>query len=905
MNNLIKDFADVVKRTGGYASHLTALFFLGHLQEMPGELSIICTKRLANKVLLGKTIRMIFAQDLSEKNTNFCKIGISKLRVSTVEQTLVDLAASRIGDLSYLAIGKLFLTLNYDLKQLIQIAENEGDTSLKRVLFYTIWTGRADWHDFPGILKRMPVKLFATLEDETSCWNRHLFIRFPIEALHFFPVVEPSDLPQLPSKVVKRIFLARYQPFRDYFAREKILPVFDLPALSGLFSGFFNEFLEGVRKDPQTVFAQVAGSGSEYPDMIIEWLENQAAKNKLPDWFINEAGDWIRLKLGQKTIENVVLAVELAIRLQLHALVLPHLPFINEVLTEARRFEQIDKLCELAWKKGELKTFDEILIYLSAMVMISKSHDALQMIADIRSSNPQIPEYISSELSYYAARSFLNINKFADSMREIEACKIFYERSSNSQRLIGLELVASNIFLVNGQLKEAKNRVLNAYQIAKSAAIGKTMVSATLSNLTQIEYICGHFLSSIQFARQTLRKIPAMEATNTRFTIKRMLLSASIGIGDLPKALVYGKQLLKIGNTIGSESRILVSKLMLAHVYELYGQPATAGKIWKLWDESCILEKYPFLFPTFVQVKTARLVLNGAITEAMSLLSMAEEKMTGGQGTSEPKQFLLHQLIIKGLLQAKINDKIACCTFEKASQIAKTMDDCYEKALLHVVVGCLFPWLTSNGDLVANLKALVKEQAHDPFWFLYANNLYQREIPEGTKYLQAHVEKTHQGLLNNYKLRYPLLKKLISKLWKKSNERRVLMAQSGKTSLVSLQEFNSLTGEPNRLLFDVVSGEWSLYGRNGIVRPGTNAHKIVSALLVIKGNRIHLKDMYECVWGGKFDPETDKSVVLAALIRSRKILHDISPAICLEWGKGKNAGMEISLKIKIGWAALL
>lgn len=903
--NLIKEFADLVKQTGGYASHQTALYFLGQQTQMPEELSIVCRKRLADKVVCGKKIRIYFVVGVSCKRTEICRIEDAEIKVSTIEQTLVDLVGLRAGGLTYLELGKYFLTLAYDLKQLIEAAVSDGDSCLKRTLFYTSWTGRATWKDFPGVLQRTPVKLYAKLNNDVSFWNRHLFIRFPKNALEEFP---DGDLPLLPAPVCKRIELARYRPFRRYFADLKILPVFDLPDLSVHFSRFFKMFLGSLKNDPVPLFVQMAKNEGDYPQMIVNWVERQAEKKKLPDWFTAGAGEWIKMNLECKTLENAIQAVELAIRIKLHAIVLPHLNYINQLFSESRRFELINNLCETAWKNGELKTLDEYLIYLSAQITIHKAHDTLEIIADARRRFTRIPAASAAGLSYYAAIAFLAMHKFEESILETEACKSLYEKCpescKDSQKLVGLEFVASHNFVVQGQLMKARSCVLNAYRIAKSKKIGKTMVVATLSNLTQIEYICGHFQTSIKFARQTLRKIPA-EGIANRYPFIRMLLSAYIGIGDFYRAIMYGKKLLLIGQKIGSESRIQIAQLLLAHLYELYGQPAAAARTWKIWDEDSIAGQFPYLFPTFIQVKVTRLVFQGAVEEALLFLEKVTAKMTGASENSEPRQFLLHQLLMLGLLMFKTNRPDALSVFENARTIANNLDDCYEKSLLAVVMGSLFPRLISGGEITRKVEMLVNENAYDPFWFLYAAELLQRELPECKMYLQAHVEKTHEILLDHLFSLFPFLRKIVAKFLRNDKERKVRLIQSGNSRQISLKEFNELRPEQNIFFFDVVSGNWSLNKRNGNIKPITNAHKIFSALLVVKGNQVCLSELYQSVWGGQFDPEIDKPAVMTALNRCRKMLRDISPAIHLDWSSEKKSEMQITLKILVPWAVTL
>lgn len=903
---IIKEFAELVREVGGYASHQTALFLLGQQKEMPNELTIVCHKRIANKVLLGKKVRVNFVSDVSGKRTEICKFAKFEIRVSTVEQTLVDMVGSHARDLSYLKLGEYFLTLIYDLKSLIEVSINEGDSYLKRILFYTAWTGRASWKDFPGVLQRIPINLFPKLKKDESYWCRKLFVRYPKEALKEFP---NGNLPRLNKSVRKRIELARFAQFREYFSELKVLPIFDLPELSVQFSKFFREFLETIRDRPQPIFSQIAKAGDECPEIILEWIKKQARKNKLPPWFVAAANEWIRMNLESKKLENVIQAVELAIRLHLHSFILPDLNFINELFSEACRFDLIDNLCNLAWKKGDLKSLDQVIIYLSAQVMISKPLDALQIISVARTRFSKITPRQSAELSYCAAVAFQSIRKVEESFREIEACKEFYQKnldcSESGLKLAGLELMAGRNFVFQGKLQKFRKSVLSAYRIAKSRKVGKSMVVATLTNLTQVEYVCGHFLTSIKFARQTLRKIPLLKSTNNRYLLIRILLAAHIGIGDWFRAMKYGKQLIRFGKKNGSESQIAIAQFLLAYLYELLGQPAAANRTWKIWDEDFIYEKFPNVFPSFVQVKVARLVFGNSLEEASLFLKKVTTIMSKPIEDPEPKPFLLHQFLNLGLILFKLKQPDALSVFENAGLIANGLEDCYEKNLFYLVMGALFPGFINNGEINRRLGNIIQEKAYDPFWFLYANELLKNDLPQNKQYLHYHVEKTHKTLLTHLQTQYPILRKIVKRFSQKSETEKVMLLESGNSRMISLKELNEWRSSRNLFFFDVVSGRWSFRDREGIIKPATKSHQIFSALLVVKRNVACISELYQSVWGGQFDPEIDKPAVSAALSRTKKILREISPAIQLTWSSENEAEMQVVLNIQMPWAVSL
>jgi hypothetical protein len=220
-------------------------------------------------------------------------------------------------------------------------------------------------------------------------------------------------------------------------------------------------------------------------------------------------------------------------------------------------------------------------------------------------------------------------------------------------------------------------------------------------------------------------------------------------------------------------------------------------------------------------------------------------------------------------------------------------------------MGSLFPRLISNKELSRVLKTLLIQKAYDPLWYLYANELNQREVAGGKQYLQYNIEKTNAALITKLQTQLPVLRRLVSKFNKNENERTVLLIQSGKSTMLMLEDFKQWHPAANVFFFDIANGKWSYHKREGIIKPGTNTHRIFSALLLVKNNRINLRNLYQTVWGGQFEPETDKLAAKAALIRCKKELKVISSTISLDWEKKDKANLEISLKITVPWATFL
>jgi len=277
---LFSELSDILKKVEGYASHFTSLFLRGYQTEMPDELTVICKKTSKDKVVAGINIKFFSIYDIPAKKTQLCTYNSQSFITSTIEQTLIDFVAHYGINASCTQIGNLFFRLPYDIDLLIRTAATQSDTYLKRVMFYLAWSGRGTWKDFPAFLKKVPVKLFPKLDEKQAqtSWNGEIFIKYPTAIMLQAP---EGDLPVIDTEIARRVEIVCYKPFREYFAKKSILPIFHAPYMVEQLPEFFMLMLSKANTDQNSFFEQLSADNRKpaFPAAFLEWLAKTACES--------------------------------------------------------------------------------------------------------------------------------------------------------------------------------------------------------------------------------------------------------------------------------------------------------------------------------------------------------------------------------------------------------------------------------------------------------------------------------------------------------------------------------------------------------------------------------------------------------------------------------------------------
>lgn len=900
----LQSLEKLVEQTNGFVSHLTALYFLGQSISPPEELTLFSSSRRPDKIIDGFKVRFIYSKNIGKKRTQNIHFGSKVLRVSTLEQTIVDLVDCRVNRLSVNEIARIFLVNKYDLKLLIEIAIAESDTHLKRVLFYLSWTARGSWKDFPDFLSRTPVKLFPGLCNSNSYWCKSLHLRFPVDVVSLFP---DGVIPrQLPSNVEKRISLAAFAPFRSFFAKKKSLPVFDMPGFEKDFERFCMDFLE--KKDDklaEKVLSNLAKEENDIPFLILEWLQGKAERQKLPKWLIEFAETHIVELLRTERFERIVSAIDIALKLKLYKVALPFFKTIEKILAEKRRYDLIEKLLSHVWRNERFLSLEIAFSYLCALVMAEKNDDALEVITVIRKREDAGTDRVKADLAYYAALIYNHQKNFSQARLEINICKPFYQKESMHHALAGLEIINGSLYMVEGEFRKARKSFLNAYLLDKENDGANLIEIETLGNLSLLEFTIGHFNRSIEFGNKAMRKVASQKGSIRESSLLRVLIPAEVYIGNLPKAIMMAKQLSQVARKLDSQQLIRTAALFNCWLYELMGQPAVAEKFWAEWDEDVVYRSYPqHLFYPFIQLKLTRLIMNGFLDEAHALIFKEQKREAEDVKISSSKISVIQRLLLKGLIVAETNPELALIDFMKARKIADKIDEFYDSKRLTIILASFYPAMIAYRIVVQNLKSLLLENSYDPFWFLYAKALLKRNIPEGHEYVHQQSLLTPELLMARLMKNFPFLKRLIARndcLWK--NRERLLISEE-KQSLIGFENFRNRAKNSRVFVFDPKDGSWSYQKKHGNLTVFSNTCKILTCLILEKDKEISFSSLYQSVWGWKYDAEVDRTALLIALKRARTALLKISPAIKLSWNDGGEKQEIAKLEIKINWEVI-
>lgn len=897
-------YFDLIEQTEGYVSHLSALYFLGQMRLPPEEATLMTAVRRPERFIGETRIRFIHTRHISKKETLIVQIGKRSVKISTLEQTILDLVDYRLKNLGYLEISGLFLTLPYDVKSLINLAVKEGDTALKRVLFYLIWTARGGWKDFPGFIKRTPVKLFPDLRDGDSYWCSCLHLRFPKDVLSSFP--EGVIPQQLSSELKRRISLAAYAPFRSYFAKKNLIPVFEMPVFEEDFEQFCRNFIE--KKDDKLVdhlLKNLAKEDNDIPTLILDWLESQAEKQNLPKWFMKFAEKRIVELLRTGKFERIVSAINIAVQLKLNKVIFPFFKIVENVLAKERRFDLIEKLFSEVWQKERNLKLQDAFSYLCALVMAEKNDEALEVISVIRKRKDAGTKKVKADLAYYAALIYNYQKNFSQARNEINICRPYYQSKSIHHALAGVEIINGSLHMVEGEFRKARRSFLTAYQLDKENSEPNLIEIETLGNLSLLEFTIGHFNRSIEFGTKAMRNVASQKGSIREFSFLRVLIPAQVYIGNLPKAILLAERLAEVAKKMDSPQLIKTAALFHSWLYELMGQPAIAEKFWCDWDEDVVYQSYPqHLFYPFIQVKITRLIMNGFLDDAHTLMVKEQKRAAENSRIDPSKISVVQRCLLKGLILAEKNPELALIDFMEARKITDKMDNFYDSKRLTIILGSFYPAMIADSIVVHNLKSLLLENSFDPFWFLYAKALLKRNIPEGHEYVHQQSLLTPELLMARLIRNYPFLKRLVARndcLWK--NRERLLIG-ADKQSLIGFENFGKRIHKNSVFVFDSKDGSWSYQQKHGKLTVFSNTCKILTCLIFEKANELPFSSLYQSVWGWEYETEVDRPALLVALKRAKVALSKISPAIKLSWYENDDKQEIARLEIKIDWEVI-
>lgn len=874
---------------------------------MPDELTVICKKTSRDKVVAGINIKFFSIYDIPAKKTQLCTYNSQSFITSTIEQTLIDFVAHYGINASCTQIGNLFFRLPYNIDLLIRTAATQSDTYLKRVMFYLAWSGRGTWKDFPAFLKKVPVKLFPKLDEKQAqtSWNGEIFIKYPTAIMLQAP---EGDLPVIDTEIARRVEIVCYKPFREYFAKRSILPIFHAPYMAEQLPEFFMLMLSKANKDQNSFFEQLSADNRKpaFPAAFLEWLAKTACERKLPDWFVKAAETFLLEQIDTAEAENACKCVCLAMLLQLQPILIPKLKFVLDSMMSLNRHDLVAKFGEWAWTNNYLITVAQRLIYVAALIAIQKNHEAFQIICDTRQQKPgNRSQEDCASLAYFAACSHYSARQFQEAKTEIETCMPYYKKSGHI-RYSGIGMIIAGINLANGLYSQAKGNILLAYKFAKSINKQGMFKLNALIGLAQIEYFLGNFQRMKAFARSAIRIIRKEQQHTFDFLMLKLLLAGNVLSGNLSSAFTYGIKLHNLGKQLGSDSCKISADISQAWVFALAGQFSAVNKILNKLDEIEIRQSHPQLFEFYAEIKITKLLLLGQLSSSLAYIEPLISSKTCSSVAPIKNNTLIRWLTIQGLLHTYLTDEAAAIScFERAKLLSASIDDCPETRLLVIITGSCFPNLVSTSELVKNLNALIRERFYHPFWFLYAGPLLERELPEGQKFVILQYSQTSSLLASELKKNYLFLRKLFRKLTLSNMKKRYLLIQNGQYHTVAREEYLRWQSKCEYLIFEPKTGKWSFLTETGCIKPGGNTHKIFLELLLAENCELSIEDLYASIWGGGYDEDFFRTAIFSALQRAKLHLQKISPEIHLWLPQKRMAKQFVTLKIGIPYCVLL
>ena len=141
--------------------------------------------------------------------------------------------------------------------------------------------------------------------------------------------------------------------------------------------------------------------------------------------------------------------------------------------------------------------------------------------------------------------------------------------------------------------------------------------------------------------------------------------------------------------------------------------------------------------------------------------------------------------------------------------------------------------------------------------------------------------KSPPALLKNFISLVPAFRKLSGKPAAKTAEQRFLLLSNLGEETISYEMYQNWLNEKHSpvLRFDRCTGRLS-HGRNStVMKPANAGFRILSQLLSCYPGKVSVAGLFEQVWGGRFDNETDRPAVKTSLSRLRSVLRKVCSSI--------------------------
>lgn len=878
MPSIFRLLEKILENTDDYVSQDAALFFEGLTGELPQKIVIVTSSRRRNRELDDFQIEFVFHHAKRPRESRTTIFQGAKIRVAKLSQALVDIVADCCQAQELDNHARIFWNLAFNVDETIDLAKRTSNTALKRILFWVAWAGRLRFTDLPKKLERTPVKLLQNCPDK-QLWEGALKLFYPRSLLgKVLPQPNLSMLPELENWLKLR----SSPQFCEYAEKAEWLPIAEDEREKSreLLEAFFKIELARMTEENLTLLLeqlQEAAGNHEtlLPRLFLDWV---LSSSFFPDQYRPNLENWVNEKLAADNPRHWEIAfVYATITGKIEQAFSRIIKSAAEIFNSGR-FRGIEEICSYAENNG-IKVPRPALILLSRIfARLNLFEEALLQLEKASAGELSAREEI--DIAFCAGIINRQAGRLEESIRLLHTAANKASSAGLHENAAAILLSIGNVYLARGELAQARRNYLKASECLPSGTRAR-IIANIQTNLGLVEFRSGNLKRADRFFSQALENQKLNE--NLQGTISSSILLGRIKLArgrflDASDSFAQAEE--KLSSMVSDTERREVLAL-IAWVYQLLGHSATSEKY---WDKAEIKTAghNPGAEFLFLLLKALRSLIKGEIETSAELFAQTVD-------FGRKAKIVVEDLAVAQFYQAICvhqHDRLAALTLfkELPTDYLQKSDHPFQ-LFANVYLGLSFPGVFTEIDVANCLARINLSDYYEPTWFLIAEQLYNYGSASAMEMLKTHINKIPPEAQKLYEQIFPKLKRLFKKLKTPAAEKKnFTLLVNGKKSIVSEDEFNRILieAQPGTFFFNGITGELKFSDKTSRLKPKTILHRMLVCLLLAFPEDLSSENLYEMVWGGKFEAEFCGIAFKAAMMRLRKVLEKICPTLRIE-----------------------
>lgn len=891
---------------GEYFSHQTALFLLGLQAEPPAILTIVADRRRRNRLLGSFELTFVYHGDEDSASTQIIAFKGKRLRVSTIEKTLVDLTKDCAYAPPFPVVADLFCRVSYNIRTLLNIARQTSDSVLKRVSLYLAWSGRAAYHELPvKLFKRTPVKLDSGIEDDLL-WNGLFNCRFPAALLQLPPSLPPTDV-DLETRLwmeLRRLdeFCVKQAASGMIFVRES-----PEPRIKAIIENYFIEIFKNLSSEKlEWLLANGINSieKADFPAMIPRLLVTfVSSRTDVLNLRLEEIIAWVLQNLTSSDLGRVDSAIYFGILAGLEDEVVRKFEQISSALFYAGRFSTINFFANHFLHRG-IKLAHSVYIDISKTFSAQdRCDESLQLLEEAKLQYEDSSAGALGQLYYATALVLKRLNRDDESLAELFLARETFLIENNLESLARTENSLGNTYFSRGHPKSARAHYHAGLHLARQGNF-RTLLPSFLANLGLVEYDAGNFTKARMLLTRAYN-FHKMQNNHWNASVTGMGLGKLfLKLGQFFKAMKIFREVLIMREEKKNLSGMYEIYSLLSWICEVLGKTAAARTY---ANNAELLAQNNKLELRACYVGESLLAMTHAFNNRLQeteklyikMYNEAIRRKAEGVQAGVCQYGLAMALIFQGRT-AEATDLLAA-----ARKNFGVGEDRIQLIQVNLIASLYFPEKFPDLNLSEQIDSFLSSGSFDPFWGHIAAKLYSCRDNGGSKFLRFHISHTPPTMLNQLIMRFSGLAEIVTTLQGGNNRAGEFFTMLSQHETRTLHQDEYLEWQKklpaNHLIFDATAGQLSYSSNTAKIKAGSIPHTILLQLFIAQPHSVEIDSLYKSAWGTVYDPDFDNGAFKSTVQRLKHLLKSLSPSTRIVSQKTPSEKPGIKLSMATPW----